>query len=298
MPDISNDYSDKWVVDQFLGRYNNVKSMVRYQATVYDFISLVNYKKITDIRKDEILNYLESIKDNAARVCHIKEFLKFLIPSGLLNTSIVNDGKFIEKLYNFKPIQKNAGRTAINYSLNTIIQIDNDIKTNYKNSPRENKRDYERMMKIALFWELLFDAGIKVGDVKTLKTKYLLNKNEYMSSGKKNIVAEMFFDEKPNIIKRIINDYYDDLLTDLGKKKTRDGFSNFSCLEHYNNDDLLVYGLLAQDIIAARNKFYIKCPNCGIERKTSSTNWVFVKHEDVEQKLLVCKICKGNDLNG
>lgn len=298
MSDIILDYSDNMIIKQFLGRYDNVTSRARYQATINEFINLVNYKQIIEIQKDEILDYLELIKDNAARVYHIKEFIKFLISKGLLNVHIVNDGKFIDEFYNFKPTQKDIKRAAMNYPINTIVQIDNDIKANYKNPPRENKRDRERMIKTALFWELIFDAGVKVSDIKSLKTKYLLSRDEYKKSGKKNSIVEMFYSKSSNIIKEIINDYYDALLTDLDKKKKRDGFSSFSCLEHYNNDELLVYGgLLAQDIIAARKKFYLKCPNCGTENKISSKNWVFVKHKDNDQKFLVCNICKGNDLN-
>ncbi len=298
MVDILLEYSDKAIVDYFLAKYNNEKSKLRYQMTVNDFISMVNFKRIYDIQKEEIIDCLELYKDNAARVCHVKEFLKFLITDGLLNRDIINDGKFIDKLYNFKPIQKDPGRTAINYPINTIIQIDYDIKKNYKNPSKDNKRDYERLMKIALLWELIFDAGFKVGDIKALRTKYLLNKNEYLKSGKKNFIAEMYFNEESNIVKKIINDYYYPLLVELDKKTTRDGFSSFSCLEYYNNDELQVYALLAQDIIAARNKIYIKCSNCGTKHKITSNNWVFVKLDNENEKYLTCIKCKGNELNG
>lgn len=292
-----DNYPDKAIIDQFLNRYENIKSMVRYQITIYDFISLINFKKVTLISKDEILDYFELIKDNAARVCHTKEFVKFLIFRGLLNSEILNDGKFVEKVYNFRPLQKDPRRTSIKYPINTIIQIDNDIKTNYKYLPKENKWDYERSIKISLFWELLFDAGVQVGDIKSLKTRYLLDKNEYLMSREKNAIAEAYFNQEPNTVKNIINDYYYILFLDLDKKKAKDGFSSLSCLEHYNNDELLVYGLLAQDIIAARNKFYIKCPNCGSENKSLPKNWVFVKFKETDEKFLVCSTCKGSDLN-
>jgi hypothetical protein len=135
-------------------------------------------------------------------------------------------------------------------------------------------------------------------EIPSQQTKYLLNKNEYLKSGNKNAIAELYFNEESNIVKEIINDYYHPLLIDLDKKTTRDGFSSFSCLEYYNNDELQDYVLLAQDIIAARNKFYIKCPNCGTKNKITSSNWVFVKLNNGYEKYLSCTKCKGNEVNG
>ena len=59
--------------------------MVRYHATVNHFIRLIDYKRIINIKKDEILDYLDLVKDNDAIVCHIKEFLKFLISNSFIN---------------------------------------------------------------------------------------------------------------------------------------------------------------------------------------------------------------------
>jgi hypothetical protein len=298
MSEINTDYSDKRIIDQFLGRYGNENSMVRYKTTVNDFIDTLSYKKIEDINKNELLDYMDLIKDNAARVTHFREFLKFLISEGLLRTLILNDGSFIEKVYNYKAVHKNSDRNAIMYSINTILQMDRDIKTNYKNiSINDGKRIYERMKKIALIWELIFDAGCTVGDIKKLRSIYFLDKNEYLKSGKTNDIVEKYYNSEINSIKNIINDYYKFLET-LSIKKSRDGFNSLECLEYYCNDELLIYdGLLPQDIIAARNKFYITCPNCGTESRTLSSNWIFIKHKDVEDKFLVCKKCKGNDLH-
>lgn len=288
-------YSDSGIVELFLSKYENPKSRVRYEATIADFIRMLNFKMIVEIQKDEILNHFDLIKDNAARVCHTKEFLKYLISNELLNKEIVNDGKFVEQVYNFKATQKDPGRTAIQYPINKIIQMDRDIKINYKNVSKGNRWDYERSIKIAFFWELIFDAGFSVGDIKSLKARYLTDKKEYIKSGRKNAIAEMYYSEGLNITKRIVRDYNDRLLLDLGNKKSKDGFSSLLSLEHYNNDELEIYGLLAQDIIAARNKFYIECPNCGKRTKTISTNWIFVKHKDNDGKYLTCNLCKGTD---
>jgi len=292
---IEFNYPDSEIVEQFLCKYKNPKSRVRYETTIADFIRMLKFKKIAEIQKDELIYHFDMVKDNAARVCHTKEFLKFLISNELLSKEIVYDGKFVEQVYSFKATQKDPGRTAIQYSINKIIQMDRDIKTNYKNIPKGNRWDYERSIKIAFFWELIFDAGFSVGDIKSLKARHLTDKKEYIKSGRKNVIAETYYTEGMNLTKRIIRDYYDRLLLDLGNKKSKDGFSSLLSLVHYNNDELEIYGLLAQDIIAARNKFYIQCPNCGKRTKTTSTNWLFVKHKDSYEKYLVCNLCKGTD---
>lgn len=297
MVELSN-YPDAEIIEQFLNRYENIKSRDRYQATVYHFISKLSLNRISDIQKDKIINYFELIKDNAARVSHTKEFLKYLISKELLNKEIVYDGKFIEKLYNFRPLQKNPGRTAIKYPLNVIIQIDHDIKTNYKNPSEENKWDYERKIKIAFFWELLFDAGYTVTDIKALKARFFTDRKEYIESGRKNQIVEDYYAEQSNTVKNIVNDYYNTLFLKLDKKKRKDGFSSLLCLETYNNDELEVYSLLAQDIKEARNRFYLKCPNCGTELKTIPDNWVFIKYKDNDEKFLACILCKGMIKNG
>lgn len=286
-------YLDKDIIDKFLFKYDNIDSRIRYEATIKEFISFLDGKRIININKEEITIYLDLVKDNPAKVSHAREYFKFLISERLLNSEIIDDGKFVEWVYNFRPTQKDPKRSAIQYPVNTIIQMDYDIKTNYKNIPKENKWDYERTLKIAFIWELLFDAGVQVGDLKSLKARYLFNKQEYLELGKKNKIVDAFFDDMPNPIKAIIKEYYNNLLFDLYKKKY-DGFSNIKCLETYTNDELLVYGLLAQDIIAARNKFFIECPNCNNKFKITAGNWILVQYRGNNEKYLVCNICKGN----
>lgn len=116
-------YLDKNVVEQFLCKYENVDSRARYEATIKLFINSIENKRIIDIKKDEIISFLNSIIDKEDKVYHMKEYLKFLINKRKLKGDIVNDGKFVEWVYNFRAKPKAPKRTAKKFSLNTIIKM-------------------------------------------------------------------------------------------------------------------------------------------------------------------------------
>lgn len=291
-----NNYSDKVSVDNFLIKYKNIESRNRYEATIKELLQLINFKSTKEITKEELKNYYEIIKDNVAKVSHIREYYKYLISNRYLSPEVIDDGQFIDWVYKFKPIEKNKNRPAIEYPLNTVIGIDSDIKKNYVNPPKEDKWGYERTMKIAFVWELIFDAGVDVNILKKVKAKYFFDRQSYVDSKEKNKIVDMYYENNQDIT--AIVKKYNTLLIEIYKKPTRDGFNDLECLSLYKNDELQVYGLLPQDIKAARKKLYTKCHNCGTEQKIEASNWIIVQLQDSQDKYIVCNTCKGKALYG
>ena len=141
-------YIDNSKITEFLVKYENLTSRSRYESAIKVFIKLLEYKAINEITYEDIHSYIR--EGNTSAISYILSLVRFLHEKKYLNQLLINDANFVEFIYNYKPNDKSENkRAAIHHSLRTIIEVDNDIKSNYKDTNKSGKREYEATIKIA-----------------------------------------------------------------------------------------------------------------------------------------------------
>ena len=273
------EHNQNWINEYI----ENTKFDKGYYQALENFFKFKRYEKkpFNLFTNYDVSEYIETMIDNKfgtnkinSIISNINSFKKFLIEqhSDIFSEHLLNDLLELKMDIPEKKYIKNQplNLVQLNYTKEFIKQ---DIRAEY-------------------IFEIFYQLKIQKQDIEICSPKYANKEN--MTFKRKNktinynnkiqellIKIEKFSDFKDSYSIPMVNYYLDKIEQYLRIKGL------------YNVDKKLNY----LDIAKTHEAFFIKCPNCGNEFESVSTNWALAKVDFGDNLFLVCSKCKGEPHN-